>query len=169
MLQEWKNAQDDSEGQQTECSLSGTMNNTWAKPPAGWVKINNHATIFEETRSVGLGCVARGDTCEFLRAHTCNCRGLFTPREAEALSMKEAICWVLGKGFKRCIIEADAKLVIDAIQGSGGRISFHMIITDCVHFLKHFNDVIVCHVRRYAYGVAHLLAKAGHSISDLLQ
>lgn len=57
-----------------------------------------------------------GDTGEFLGARTCNYRGLFTPREAEALSMKEAICWAIGKGFKKCIFEADAKLVIDAIQ-----------------------------------------------------
>lgn len=44
-----------------------------------------------------------------------------------------------------------------------------MIITDCVSLFKHFDDVLACHVRRSANGMAHLLAKASRSMSDLPQ
>lgn len=169
MLQDWKNAKknevQNSQGR-TQVADSGRM---WCCPAVGWVKVNTDASVFEDMRSVGLGCVARGDTGEFLMARACRYRGLLTPRDAEALGLKEAICWAVEKGFKRCIFETDAKVVVDAIHGSHGRDPFHMIVKDCISLFKHFDDVLVVHVSRSANEVAHLLAKANRSMSDLVQ
>lgn len=63
--------------------------------------------------------------------------------------------------------ETDAKLLADVCHGGQGRSYFHTIVMDCVDFLKHFDNVLVEFVHRSVNGVAHLLARAIHSMSDL--
>ncbi|KAL8158304.1 hypothetical protein AgCh_002850 [Apium graveolens] len=169
MLQDWKNAKKNEVQNSQERTQVPGSGRKWCCPAVGWVKVNTDAAVFEDMRCVGLGCVARGDTGEFLMARASRHRGLLTPRDAEALGLKEAICWAVEKGFKQCIFETDAKLVVDAIHGSHGRDPFHMIVKDCISLFKHFDDVLVAHVSRSANDLAHLLAKANRSMSDLVQ
>lgn len=118
---------------------------------------------------MGLGCVGRGENGDFLMACSRNYQGIFTPQETEELSLKEAICWAIDKGYKRCIFEVDAQLVIEVIQGNMGRSQFHLIISNSVSLFKYVHDVLGCYVSRSANGVIHLLKKANRSVPDLLQ
>lgn len=85
-------------------------------------------------------------------------RGLFTPQEAEAMSL--VVYWAKEKGFKCCVFETDVKLVTDAANEIVGRSPFHLIISDCTSLSKHFDDVLICYVHRSANDMAHLSLSA---------
>lgn len=69
--------------------------------------------------------------------------------------------------FKRCIFETDAKVLVDACKGVWGLSLFDTIVEDCVELAKHFDEVLFVYVNRFANSVAHVLARAAHSISGL--
>lgn len=82
-----------------------------------------------------MRCVVRNDEGEFLRA-TCNItNGRRQSRKVEALSLKEALSWMKGSRNSKCIFESDAKLLIDALNGSGGSSFFDTTDSDCVKLL----------------------------------
>lgn len=66
----------------------------WYKPLEGWVKINIDASCRQGNVYVGVGCVVRDDMESFVRACTNLVRCRVYAREAEALSLKEALSWV---------------------------------------------------------------------------
>lgn len=70
-------------------------------------------------------------------------------------------------GFTKCIIETDAKMLVDACKGSTGSTYFHAIVSDCLELFKHFIDMLVQFVQRSANGVAHTLARVAHFMSDI--
>lgn len=65
------------------------------------------------------------------------------------------------------MFETDAKHLADACNGVSGGSYFHTIVLDCVDCFKHFKNVLVKFIRRFANVVAHKLAKATNSRSDL--
>lgn len=133
----------------------------------GWVKINTDAACQSQTGEIGVTCVIRDDRGSFLRARSNVIRGNIQAREAEALGLKEALLWVHEWRKQKCIFEMDSKLVVDAIHGVRGSFIFHGIIDDCVKLLKRFEEVLVVFEYRYANNVAHMLARAECSMSDL--
>lgn len=66
----------------------------------------------------------------------------------------------------KCIFETDAKVVVDACKGDRGRSYFDIIVMNCIELIKHFDDVLVVFVHRSVNGVALLLARETHSVSD---
>lgn len=93
--------------------------------------------------------------------------GSWSIREAEAISLREAMSWVKELGLKCCVFETDSKVLVLACNGQGGETYFHTITFDCIQLLKHFDQVLVEFVYRSANCVAHELAKAAHSMSGL--
>lgn len=75
--------------------------------------------------------------------------------------------WVDSLGIKNCVFETDSKILADAYNGAQGRSNFHTIVADCVEISKHFDNVLVQFMYKSANGVAHLLARASHSLPDL--
>lgn len=49
--------------------------------------------------------------------------------------MKEALSWTQPWRNSKCVFESDAKNLVDAINGSGGRSYFHTIVDDCKELL----------------------------------
>lgn len=64
--------------------------------------------------------MVRDEDGRFIRARRRRLEGLWTPREAEAISLKEAMIWTKARGLRRCIFETDAKLLADAYNGVTG-------------------------------------------------
>lgn len=62
----------------------------WSKPPVGWVKVNVDAAVFSDN-TIGFGSVIRNEEGQFLRARSGRIAGCWKRREAEALSLKEAL------------------------------------------------------------------------------
>lgn len=91
---------------------------------------------------------------------------LLHPREVEALSLKEALSWVTELGFGNCVFEMNVKPLADACKSVQGELYFYTLVSDCVDYCKHFENVLVVFVRRSANVVAHKLARAAYSLSD---
>lgn len=139
----------------------------WNPPPQGCVKINTDAAIFTAEGTRGIGNVIRNANGTFIAARAQRIAAQLHPREMEALGLKEALSWTKRLGFKRCVFETDAKLLVDAIREVKGCAYFHTIVLDCVELLKHFDHVLVEFVYKSANEVAHKLARATHSMSDV--
>ncbi|XP_074373281.1 uncharacterized protein LOC141713413 [Apium graveolens] len=104
---------------------------------------------------------------QFMGARSNLVRGRTIAREAEALSLKEALSWTKERAVTKCIFESDAKLLVDAIHGFKGRSMFDTIVENCSEILKHFEEVLVVFAHRSANTVAHLLAQVAYSMTGL--
>lgn len=57
-------------------------------------------------------------------------------------------------------------MLADACKGVQERAYFLTVVLDCIELFKHFDDVLVEFVPRYANGVAHKLARTTYSMSS---
>ncbi|XP_074360435.1 uncharacterized protein LOC141700627 [Apium graveolens] len=163
MLAEWRRAME------TPQPRSGQVqaNRSWHKPPSGWVKINVDAACTLGQGVIGVSCVVRDDAGHFVRARSNVMRGSFHPRVAEALSLKEALYWTKEWRTSKFIFESNAKLLVEAVQGTRGTSYFDTIAENCSELLKHFDEVLLVFNHRSANQVARVLARAACSMSGL--
>lgn len=90
-------------------------------PPAGWIKINTDATCVMNTGQMGIGCVIRDDQSCFPRARSEAFQGRLQPREFEGIELREALPWTMKWRRNKCVFECDAKALVEAVNGKGGR------------------------------------------------
>lgn len=139
LLRDWRAAQ----AEVTVRSLQGDQGNrTWMKPEVGWLKINTDAAVFQDG-SIGVGAVIRDSQGCFIGAGCCKVEGAWSSREAEAISMKEALSWIINRAYNQCVFETDLKSLVSACNGYPGEAFFGTLVLDCVHLLKHINNVPV--------------------------
>ncbi|XP_074378135.1 uncharacterized protein LOC141719654 [Apium graveolens] len=141
------------------------QHNRWCKPPDGWIKINIDAACCRDSEYIRVGCVVHNDKGEFLRARSNIIRNRGQPREAEAVSLKEALSWMKTWRTNKYIFESDAKLLVVAFQRRRGKSLFDTIVEDCQEILKHFQEVLIVFINRSANMPSHLLAHAAYSMS----
>ncbi|XP_074346962.1 uncharacterized protein LOC141685777 [Apium graveolens] len=163
MLTDWRKVNEKTERREERTQESRRK---WSKPPGGWLKINIDAACRHDRDFVGAGCVVRNDEGGFVRARSSLVRSRACAREAEALSLKEALLWVKSWRQNKFIFESDSKVLVDEIRGGHAKSIFHPHVEDCIELLKHFDEVLVIFVNRSANSVAHSLAQAAYSVSD---
>ena len=66
-----------------------------------------------------------------VKAHTSKITGAYLVREAEALSLKEALSWLKEKQIEKCIIEIDSLQLMQALFVSCDHSLLLLIIQDC--------------------------------------
>lgn len=164
LLSEWNRARINDEEHQHK---SATRSRNWNKPLPGWIKINIDAACPPGSNYVAVACVVRDGCGSFLRARSNIITGVRTPREAEAMSMREALSWFKNWRTTQCVFESDSKLLIDAILAPGGRSLFDTIVDDCNELSKHYDEVLFEFVPRSANNVAHELARVACSSAGL--
>lgn len=71
---------------------------------SGWRKVNIHAA----DGHFGAGSVIRDAQGRFIAARSRKIEEAWQPREAEALSLKEALAWVSEQNFDHCVFEMDS-------------------------------------------------------------
>lgn len=71
--------------------MVGSSPRRWSPPPQGWVKVNIDTAVFENLGCIGVGCVVRDTEGVFICARNHRVMACMQPREAEALSLKEAL------------------------------------------------------------------------------
>lgn len=108
--------------------------------------------------------MARDERGKFVRARSNVICGWRQPREAKALSLKEALSWMKQWRRSKVVFESDAKFLVDAVNGERGHSYFDTNAEDCSELIKHFDEVLLVFVHRSANHVAHLLAKAANSM-----
>ncbi|XP_074376681.1 uncharacterized protein LOC141718203 [Apium graveolens] len=123
--------------------------------------------LHEWKQKCAEGNVIRDEHGQFIRARNHKLQALYSPREDEALGLKEALSWVKELGYKRCVFETDAKELVEACRSARGNTYFHLIVLDCIDLLKHYDEVLVDYVPRSANVVAHELARAIYSMSGV--
>ena len=164
MLHEW---QQRCVAVRTPKVTTNSSSRKWHRPQQGWIKVNTDAAVFMEWGSTGIGSVIRDAHGAFLRARNHKLQALYSPREVEAIGLKEALSWVKELGYKRCVFETDAKELAEACKNVQGDTYFHSIVVDCRDLFKHYDEVLVEYVPRSANVVAHVLARATHFMSGV--
>lgn len=112
---------------------------------------------------VTLGLVV----CCVVAARCCRVVGAWNSKEAEALSLKEALSWIIALQYDHCVFETDSRCLAMACNENPGEDYFGTIVVDCIQLLKHISSVLVEFVYRSANSAAHVLAKAAYFMSGL--
>lgn len=102
----------------------------------------------------------------FLGARCRKIEGVWNPREAEAIALKEALSWIMALQYDMCVFETDSKMLVHACTGDRDESMFGTIVDDCVQLQKHINQVLIQFAFRSANRVAHELARVTCSMSD---
>nr|GMD98074.1 uncharacterized protein LOC109154289 [Ipomoea batatas] len=63
----------------------------WEKPLPGYLKLNTYASVDPQSNITGYGWMLRNDAGQFVVVASIPGRGTFTPREAEAIAIREAL------------------------------------------------------------------------------
>ncbi|XP_031106150.1 uncharacterized protein LOC116010781 [Ipomoea triloba] len=141
-------------------SLGGChLSESWSPPPIGTVKCNVDAALHHGY--VSFGAVLRNHEGGFVAA----CNGhIACPRDpylAESMAVKEALTWLKSCSFFNVIIEYDCLNFCTAFNSLGEDFSYvGHLIRQCRLLATEVGNVLVCHVRRSANHVAHVLARA---------
>lgn len=123
LYREWTEAQ----AKEANRRIRGEVGDrSWSPPPAGWLKVNIDAAVFLNGL-IGVGAVIRDDQGCFVGARCLRVTGAWKPREAEAIGLKEALSWVIVRGYTKCVFETDSYTLAAACNGSPGRALFGTI------------------------------------------
>ncbi|VFQ94306.1 unnamed protein product [Cuscuta campestris] len=154
---------------QLTTDLQSSGRRMWVPPQLGFIKVNVDASTGLVDGVVGMGFIARNDVGGFMAAKNMTIRCNCGPREAEALSVKEALSWIKSRGWTHMEVETDCKDVADGLNNSSQDWSYFSSIIDACKTL-----VVSCRgvfyfqfVYRSANEAAHVLARASHSSQSL--
>ena len=128
LLHDWREAQ--AAGVRKRGLLMNEENRKWSKPPDGWFKVNVDATS-AHNGDISVGCVVRNAQGEFVGARCKRIEGSWCSKEAEAISLKEALGWTKALNLHLCIFETDSKVLAMACNGRGGDAYFNTIVSYC--------------------------------------
>lgn len=95
LLQDWTEAQAREESMKIRGKIGDRV---WSLPSNGWLKINVDAAVFM-IWGIGIAAVIRDDRGGFVAARAMKLPGSWKPREAEAIALKEALSWVINRGY----------------------------------------------------------------------
>lgn len=105
MLHDWREAQ--KVQVQNQADRRGVVDRKLSRPLDGWIKVNVDATGTHNDR-IGVGCVARNSQGHFIGARYRQVAGNWSPREAEAISLREALLWTKKLQVEFCEFETDS-------------------------------------------------------------
>ncbi|XP_019163573.1 PREDICTED: uncharacterized protein LOC109159918 [Ipomoea nil] len=158
-LREWKNARKTTTVQYSRLQQ---VQELWAAPPNGKLKLNIDASIHHNSSHIGMGWIIRDHHGFFVAAISDVRPGPLSPREAEALAVREALSWLKRHHWDGLVVETDAEILLTHLHKLS-RSPFGLLIEDITALLSSFNDITFRHVRRTANAVAHLLASYAFS------
>ncbi|KAH9778582.1 reverse transcriptase domain-containing protein [Citrus sinensis] len=139
----------------------------WGKPPQGWLKCNVDAGVFSSQSRCSFRGVIRDSGGAFIAAKCQSFPGLFRPREAEALAVREALSWIKNLQLSKIIVEIDCLNVYSALTNpTTSPNGFGLIIADCQIVAQLIGEVRFSFVRRSANVATHNVARVGGSMSD---
>jgi len=143
----------------------GTHQQTlWENTPPLIVKCNVNCALFNNNNITGLGIFFRDSSEAFLLDFLKYSYFNYTPLEAEALDLFEAINIAINFHMPSIIFESDCRLLVDTLNSNSTPNNiFGDIISRCKDLLSSRNNFIVSYVRRQANRVAHIIARASLS------
>ncbi|XP_074326483.1 uncharacterized protein LOC141664429 [Apium graveolens] len=162
LFREWAEAQ----AREENMKIGGKVGDrVWSKQSTGWVKINVDATVFI-MGGIGVAAIIKDNQSAFVASRVMKLPGEWSPREAEALALKEVLSWVINR-YMHCEFQTDCYALAASCNGSTGSSLFDTIVIDCIGLSKHINQVLFSFAFHYANNVAHVLAHAAYSMTDV--
>lgn len=123
----------------------------WMKPhQPSYLKVNVDAAIDQSRHKMGFGFIVRNkDDLFFVAAKNFVQKGVYNPKVAEAVGIKEALKWVKSLGFDYIHVEVDAlEIVKDVHASSSSSFSKTSIILDDIReTFREFTHVIFSFTR----------------------
>ncbi|CAH9069481.1 unnamed protein product [Cuscuta europaea] len=128
------------------------------------VKITVDATRkVQESRWV-WGCVGIYSNGQLLKARCRRAEGDWTPAEAEALGVREAILWARESKWRNVIVEVDVALIVSGVKGEKYSSIVRETFDDKKALLNEEENIYVQWCRRSTNQVAHALVKMTFSM-----
>ncbi|KAL8549271.1 hypothetical protein ACS0TY_008208 [Phlomoides rotata] len=116
---------------------------------------------------MGLGIIIHDDGGRHYLSRSYVMSGLYKLEEGEAIGFHEALSWIKYLGETRVVIEMDAKIVVDAVNGHEEHNSvFGDIVVGCKSLLASMSFVWVKWIPRNANVMAHNIAKVARNFSS---
>ncbi|XP_026400611.1 uncharacterized protein LOC113296521 [Papaver somniferum] len=139
----------------------------WKTPPVGTVKFNIDGSFDYETNRYGIGVVIRDHSGTCLGTKGSHGDGALNPEAVECMAIREYLFWELRKNFSKIQIEADAKLVIESINGSSSLIYWEKknLIKEIQYLSSKFSFCVFISVPRSDNQVADKIAKTARTSS----
>ncbi|XXG86094.1 hypothetical protein AAC387_Pa11g1057 [Persea americana] len=139
----------------------------WEKPQLGWFKCNVDAATFTSQGKIDYGGVLRNSDGDFIAAK-CDCNfGNFAARDAEALGVREVLCWIKSLQLSCIVVEMDCLQVFKALtQNFSSPNGFGLIIEECKTLAHSLGEVQFSFVRRSANTAAHNVTRVGGFLSS---
>ena len=99
--------------------MQSVMNSNvhYATPPTNYYKINVDASLSVEHNVTGLGIIIRDSVGSFMAARVIIIDVCADPHRAELLVAREGLIFAWDAGFRRVILEGDARNVYESIKG----------------------------------------------------
>lgn len=143
---------------------------SWVRPPDGLFKCNIDAAVFDLSSHFGFGCIVRNSLGVVVDAVFGNLAGSFSPSLAEALTVREALSWLLSLDFSDIVIESDALVVVEALNNLvSDSSSLGLVVEDCKILASHFSSCHFVFVYRSANQAAHGLPREAVFLFGLLE
>nr|GMD28072.1 GPN-loop GTPase 3 [Ipomoea batatas] len=158
-LKEWKSVRSSPHLQDVSTQRS---TDKWVKLDSGTLKLNIDASTHQNAFQVGMGWILRDHQGYFVAAQAATRPGPLHPREAEALAVRKALSWLKDNQWEDVVVETDAGILVHHLHKPSFS-PFGLLIADIASLLSTLKDVKLCHVRRDANVVAHLLASYAFS------
>lgn len=92
----------------------------WTPPPKNWVMLNVDATIFADSKCMGMGVVITSHIGEFLAACSQPFPFVTDPEIAEAMAMRKAVQFAKERGYLRIITALDCLSLVQKLNNSKG-------------------------------------------------
>nr|GMD95498.1 uncharacterized protein LOC109191080 [Ipomoea batatas] len=96
----------------------------------GFLKLNTDATVIPNSRRMGFGWVLRNDCGKFIDASIITGKGVFSPKEAEVMAIREALTWIKRKGINVVNIETDALQITPCFEQEWSSIPPSFIVNE---------------------------------------
>lgn len=141
----------------------GQRQSTWSRPMNGMLKLNVDGGFSKEKRQGSWGYVIRYNEGEVIQAGKGKILHVLDAWHTELMACINGVKAAQSMGIHNFILETDALLTKQALQGGGFRLS---LLGGLIHELKEllteeFSAIQISHVPRRCNKVAHELARLG--------
>ncbi|XP_019190724.1 PREDICTED: uncharacterized protein LOC109185199 [Ipomoea nil] len=160
-LENWKLANEAS----TQFSVVAGHPTRWSKPALGRIKLNCDAAICQGSIVMGISWVLRDDEGKFLAAKNTVVPRNYLVKEAEALSIREALSWLISTSMGSVDVEMESQVVFNALFSSSFSSAFGLLIDDVRGLASAIGDVEFHFVKRSVNCTAHVIAREAFLVS----
>ncbi|XP_019157654.1 PREDICTED: uncharacterized protein LOC109154283 [Ipomoea nil] len=160
-LENWKSA-----NLQTTNTATSSPSDKWSRTGRGMLKLNTDAALHSSSGTMSLSWVLRDDEGRFLACKNMFVQGNYTVMEAGALSVREALSWLLGIGMGNVEVEMDCQIVFNVLRSSSFSSSFGLLIDDVKELATAIGGVEFVYARRSANCATDTVARGAFSETD---